>query len=212
MAVAVESVAPRATACDEQRMSTPTATPPVSPNTFLVGARVAATSVFSFVIVFTYIGFGAMCHDYGFSVGWAMASTALQWAGPAQVILVTGLAPGTAVIETAVAVALSSVRLLPIVVALLPLVRREDQSRWRLLLPVHFMAISVWVETMRVAPSLPGIAVFHLQRRRRTLLVIGVAPRRPGTIAITAARDVRCRRNVHHADLVFGLDARNANC
>ncbi len=148
---------------------------PAPTNGFLIGSRAAATSVFSFVIVFTYIGFGALCHDYGFSVGWAMASTALQWAGPAQVILVTGLEPGTAVLETAVAVALSSVRLLPIVVALLPLVRRENQPRWQLLLPVHFMAISVWVETMRVAPSLP--------RERRisfcngvgsTLLVIGV--------------------------------------
>jgi predicted branched-subunit amino acid permease len=142
---------------------------------FLVGSRTAATSVFAFVITFTYIGYGALCHDYGFSVGWAMASTALQWAGPAQVILVTGLAPGTALFETAVAVALSSVRLLPIVVALLPLVKREDQRPWQLLVPVHFMAVSVWVETMRVAPTMP--------RRHRisfcngvgsTLLVIGV--------------------------------------
>jgi predicted branched-subunit amino acid permease len=98
---------------------------------FVHGARVALTSVFAFVILFTYIGFGAMAHDYGFSVGWAMLSTALQWAGPAQVILVTGLGPGTVLIETAVAVALSSVRLLPIVVALLPLVKREDQRRTR---------------------------------------------------------------------------------
>jgi predicted branched-subunit amino acid permease len=145
------------------------------PNAFLIGSRAATTSVFAFVIVFTYIGFGAMCHDYGFSVGWAMASTALQWAGPAQVILVTGLAPGTALVETAVAVALSSVRLLPIVVALLPLVRREGQPRWQLLLPVHFIAISVWVETMRVAPSMPREQrVAFCNGVGATLLIIGV--------------------------------------
>jgi hypothetical protein len=104
-----------------------------------------------------------------------MASTALQWAGPAQVILVTGLAPGTALIETAFAVALSSVRLLPIVVALLPVVRRDGQSRWGLLLPVHFMAISVWVETMRAAPSLPREQrVGFCNGVGATLLVIGV--------------------------------------
>jgi predicted branched-subunit amino acid permease len=111
--------------------------------------------VFAFVITFTYIGFGALAHDYGFSLGWAMLSTALQWAGPAQVILVTGLGAGTALIEVAVAVALSSMRLFPIVVALLPLVKRPDSRVWQLVVPAHFMAVSVWVEAMRHAPGLP---------------------------------------------------------
>ena len=122
---------------------------------FLHGVRIASTSVFAFVIIFTYIGFGAMCHDYGFPVGWAMLSTALQWAGPAQIVLVTGLGPGMSLIETAVAVTLSSVRFLPIVVSLIPLVKRDDARPWQLLLPVHFMAVSVWVEAMRHAPGLP---------------------------------------------------------
>src|SRR5258708_39735299 len=92
---------------------------------FLYGARRAATSVFAFVIILTYIGFGALCHDYGFSVGWAMLSTALLWAGPAQVVLVTGLGPGMSLIETAVAGALSGGRVLPIVVGLDPPVQRN---------------------------------------------------------------------------------------
>jgi len=137
-------------------MSEPTTAPTGTAfNAFLFGSRTAATSVFAFVIVFTYIGFGALAHDYGFSVGWAMLSTVLQWAGPAQVILVTGLGPGTVLIETAVAVGLSSVRFLPIVVALMPLVKREGSRPWQLLVPAHFMAISVWVEAMRHAPALP---------------------------------------------------------
>jgi predicted branched-subunit amino acid permease len=143
---------------------------------FVHGARVAATSVFAFVILFTYIGFGAMAHDYGFSVGWAMLSTALQWAGPAQVILVTGLGPGTVLIETAVAVALSSVRLLPIVVALLPLVKREDARPWQLVVPAHFMAVSVWVEAMRHAPALPRAhRIPFCNGVGLTLVVIGTA-------------------------------------
>ena len=136
-------------------MSAPPApAPTVTSGGFLLGCRTAFTSVFAFVISFTYIGFGAMCHDYGLSMGWAMLSTALQWAGPAQVILVTGLGPGTALIETAVAVSLSSVRFLPIVVALIPVVRAENTRLWQLIVPVHFMAISVWIESMRMAPRL----------------------------------------------------------
>jgi predicted branched-subunit amino acid permease len=136
-------------------MSTPPEPAPViSSGGFGLGVRTAFTSVFGFVIAFTYIGFGALCHDYGLSMGWAMLSTALQWAGPAQVILVTGLGPGTTLIETAVAVSLSSVRLFPIVVALIPVVRHERTRLWQLIVPVHFMAISVWIESMRMAPSL----------------------------------------------------------
>ena len=137
-------------------MSPPPAAPLISTSrAFVMGLRTAATSVFFFVIIVTYIGFGALCHDYGFSVGWAMLSTALIWAGPAQVILVTGLGAGTALIETAVAVALSSIRLLPIVVALQPVVRGERTRTWQMLLTVHFWAISVWVESTRHAPALP---------------------------------------------------------
>lgn len=137
-------------------MSAPPASHPgTDTDAFLAGVRTASRSVFAFVIIFTYIGFGALCHDYGYSVGWAMASTALLWAGPAQVVLVTGLGPGTAMIETAVAVALSSVRFLPIVVALIPLVKREGMRPRDLVMPVHFMAVSVWVEAVRHAPNLP---------------------------------------------------------
>ncbi len=134
----------------------PSAPPPgTTTDAFLYGAKIASRSVFAFVIIFTYIGFGAMCHDYGFTVGWAMLSTALQWAGPAQIVLVTGLGPGMSLFETAVAVSLSSVRFVPIVVALIPLIKRDSSRPWQLLLPVHFMAVSVWVEAVRHAPGLP---------------------------------------------------------
>ena len=163
--------------CDERPMLLAQAAPSGSPTEgFLYGCRVALTSVFAFVITFTYVGFGAMCHDYGFSVGWAMLSSALQWAGPAQVILVTALGSGTALFEIAIAVALSSVRFLPIVVALLPVIRTERTPLHRLVLPVHFMAISVWVETMRHAPALPRAhRVAFCNGLGLTLMTLGVA-------------------------------------
>lgn len=139
-------------------MSAPAPFSTHSPNSataaFLLGAKTAATSVFMFVITVTYIGFGALTHDYGLSVVWAMLSTVLLWAGPAQVILATALGAGTSLIECALAVGLSSVRLMPMVVSLLPLVKPERPRAWRLIVPVHFMAVSVWVEAMRLAPGI----------------------------------------------------------
>ncbi|HWP25422.1 MAG TPA: AzlC family ABC transporter permease [Xanthobacteraceae bacterium] len=137
----------------------PAPAPPQPPpnsvtDAFLYGAKTAATSVFMFVITVTYVGFGALTHDYGLTLLWAMLSTVVLWAGPAQVILATALGSGTSVIEAALAVGLSSVRLMPMVVSLLPLVKPERPRAWQLLVPVHFMAVSVWVEAMRLAPGM----------------------------------------------------------
>lgn len=136
-------------------MSEPT-TPPVSVlSATLAGFRATWTSVFSYVLFGTYIGIGAIAHDFGFSVGWALLSTILVWAGPAQVILISTLGAGASLFEAGAAVGLSSVRLLPMVVAMLPMLRRPDTATWKLILPAHFTAVSLWVEAMRLLPQVP---------------------------------------------------------
>jgi predicted branched-subunit amino acid permease len=93
---------------------------------FFAGFRAAWRSVLAYVVIATYVGIGALTHDFGFGLGWAVASTALVWAGPAQVILVSALGAGVAPVETALAVGVSSARLLPMVISLLPLIRRPQ--------------------------------------------------------------------------------------
>jgi predicted branched-subunit amino acid permease len=130
--------------------------------TFLDGLRTSSMSVFNMVLIGTYMGIGALAHDYGFSLLWAMLSTLLLWAAPGQVILITALGGGAAYVEVALAVGLSSVRLLPMVVALLPLIRAGETRDRDLLLPAHFTAASMWVEALRLLPTLPrpGRAAF----------------------------------------------------
>ena len=111
--------------------------------------------MFVYVLFGTYIGIGALSHDLNFSVGWAMASTVLLWAAPNQVILVTALGAGTAPIAAAIAVSLSGVRLLPMVVSLLPLIKTPGVRARSLIVPAHFTAISVWVEGLRLLPGVP---------------------------------------------------------
>jgi predicted branched-subunit amino acid permease len=122
---------------------------------FATGLRAAVQSVFVYVIFGTFIGYGALCHDLGFSLPWAVASTVLIWAGPAQVIVVTALGSGVPVGEAAIAVTLSGLRLLPMVAALLPLIKTPATRFWHLLLPAHLTAVSMWVESLRIAPKLP---------------------------------------------------------
>jgi len=122
---------------------------------FLSGCVAAWSSVFMLVVTGSFAGIGALGHEFGFSVGWVVAATALIWAAPANVILVSALGTGAAPIEVALAVALSSVRLLPMVVALLPLIKTERTRQRDLLLPAHFTAISMWVEALRLLPQVP---------------------------------------------------------
>jgi predicted branched-subunit amino acid permease len=122
---------------------------------FSGGVRSALTSVFFPVISGTYIGIGALAHGFGLGPGWLALSTVLVWAGPAQVILISALGAGGAPIEVAIAVSLSGIRLLPMVVTLLPMLRRQGTRLRDLLLPTHFTSVSMWVESLRLLPALP---------------------------------------------------------
>ena len=126
---------------------------------FFGGAASALTSVFFVVMIGTFIGIGALAHGLGFSASWLTASTVIMWAGPAQVILMSALGSGGGMIDAAIAVSLSGVRLFPMVVAVLPLFRGEGTRTRDLLLPTHFMSVTTWVESLRLLPSLP-----HAQR------------------------------------------------
>jgi predicted branched-subunit amino acid permease len=121
---------------------------------FLEGFRTAFGSVFFYVLLGNYLGIGALAHEYGFSAIWMVLCTLLIWAAPAQLILISTLGTAT-LIEVAVAVSLSSVRFLPMVAALLPMLRSGPTRQRDLLLPMHLTAISVWVEGLRLVSTRP---------------------------------------------------------
>jgi predicted branched-subunit amino acid permease len=133
----------------------PESTPPITASGFLRGLVASGRSVYLYVLFGTFIGIGALGHDFGFSLRWMLLSTVLIWAAPAQVILISALGTGTGPFEAAIAVALSGVRLLPMVVALLPMLRAENTRTRDLVLPAHFTAISMWVENLRLLPGVP---------------------------------------------------------
>src|SRR5262245_5877089 len=122
---------------------------------FWAGFRAAWRSALAYVLFGTYLGVAALAHDFGFSLGWVMASTLLVWVAPGQVILISALGAGATAIETALAVGLSGVRLMPMVVSLLPLVKDKDTSTRALILPTHLTAVSMWIEAQGLLPGVP---------------------------------------------------------
>jgi predicted branched-subunit amino acid permease len=122
---------------------------------FLGGARAGLTSVFALVLIGSYLSIGALAHDLGFPLPWAVLTTLLVWAAPAQVILISALAAGSAPLEVALAIGLSSRRLLPMVVALLPLVKTPTTRARDVTFLAHLTAISMWIEALRLLPRVP---------------------------------------------------------
>jgi predicted branched-subunit amino acid permease len=128
--------------------------------------RSVASTVLTPVLFATYLGIGALAHDTHFSLGWALASTLLIWAGPAQIILISTLASGATVVQAAIAVTVSGIRLFPMVVSVLPMLRTPRTKRRHLVLAAHFIAVTLWVECFRLLPKVP--------RERRLAFVQGL--------------------------------------
>ena len=116
----------------------------------------AALSFPAWTVALALLGVGSLARDVGHPIGAAMASTLLIWAGPAQVIFYAGLASGMAPAAIAAAVSLSSIRFLPMTMSLLPLLRRPGQGLGEQLLAAHFVAVTVWSESMRRLPDVPS--------------------------------------------------------
>ena len=192
---------------------------------YLAGIRAAWLSVFAYVIFGTYIGIGALAYDFGFSLPWLALSTLLVWAGPAQVILISALGGGAALIEVAIAVGLSGVRLLPMVVSLLPILKTPQTRQRDLLLPTHFTAVSMWVEAMRLAPlieperriafcngigtglvtaaTIASVIGYYLAARLPPLMTAGLLFLTPISFLVSVARNARLL--VDKLALVLGL-------
>ena len=114
-----------------------------------------ASTVLTLVLFATYLGIGALAHDSHFSLGWVLGSTLLVWAGPAQIILISTLGSGAAAVQAAIAVTVSAIRLFPMVVSVLPLMRTPQTKRRHLVLATHFIAVTLWVECYRLLPKVP---------------------------------------------------------
>lgn len=113
------------------------------------------STVLTAVLFATYLGIGALAHDTKFSLLWVLLSTVLVWAGPAQIILISTLGSGATVVQAAIAVTLSAIRLFPMVVSVLPLLRTPATRRRHLVFAAHFIAVTLWVECYRLLPQVP---------------------------------------------------------
>lgn len=164
-----------------------------APRAFAQGLLSVGQTVLSLVLFATYVGIGALAHDTHFSLGWVMTSTLLVWAGPAQIILISTLASGATPVQAAIAVTVSAIRLLPMVVTVLPMIRTSQSRLRELLLPAHFTAVTLWVECFRLLPQVP--------RHRRAAFTNGLGT---GLVSICLLANVVGYGLAHNLPQLFG--------
>lgn len=130
-------------------------TPRLNARQAYLGAVRDALRLPAWVVATSLLGVGSLARDVGHPAGAAVMGTLLIWAAPGQVILYAGLASGAALPALAVAICLSSIRFLPMTMSILPLLRVSQRQIGTQFLAAHFVAVTVWTESMRRLPSIP---------------------------------------------------------
>jgi predicted branched-subunit amino acid permease len=115
----------------------------------------AGFGIHQFSLFTTFVGIGSLGYGVGFPLWAILLSTVLLNAGPAQVILISMLGVGAAMPAVVVAVSMSSIRFIPMVVSLMPMMRTPKTRLSSLLFASHFVAVTNWVEGLRRLPPLP---------------------------------------------------------
>ncbi|MEZ5811481.1 MAG: AzlC family ABC transporter permease [Rhizobiaceae bacterium] len=118
------------------------------------------------VLVLSFIGFAALAAETGFSLTETVFMVVVIWALPAQVVLIGAVVSGATLPACALAVALSSVRLMPMTVSMVPELRTPATRPLVLYLLSHFIAVTSWVIAMERFPGVP--------RQRRTGFYFGI--------------------------------------
>lgn len=119
------------------------------------------------VLFASFLGFGALCRDTGLAVGHVVLLSAGMFALPGQVVLVDQIARDASLGAAMVATAVTAIRLLPMTVALMPYLRHGPRRLGLELALSHFVAITVWLESLRQLPAQP--------RERRVSYYLGLA-------------------------------------
>ncbi len=103
----------------------------------------------------TFVGVGSLGYGMGFPLWAVLFTTVMLNAGPAQVIFISQLGAGATLLATVIAVSMSSIRFVPMVVSLMPMMRTARTKLPALLFASHFVAVTNWVEGLRRLPPLP---------------------------------------------------------
>jgi predicted branched-subunit amino acid permease len=107
------------------------------------------------VLVAGFLGFGALAAAQQIPLPVAVASTAMIWALPGQLIFVEMHTLAAPLVATVLAVMLSSARFLPMTLMLMPEMREPRQPQWKYYVAAQLLSLSGWTMAVVRFPEIP---------------------------------------------------------
>lgn len=107
------------------------------------------------VLAASYIGFGSLIRQNGLGLDVGLLSTLSAWALPGQLALVELYGIGASLLVQFIAVSLTNLRLMPMTMSLMPVLRTPATPSWKLYAVAHVVAVTGWAVAMLRCPDLP---------------------------------------------------------
>ena len=107
------------------------------------------------MLIAGYLGFGALAAAHDIALAIAVASTAVLWALPAQIVFVEMHSLGAPFAALVIAVMLSSARFLPMTLMLMPEMHDERHRPWKYYLAAQLLSLSGWTMAVVRFPQMP---------------------------------------------------------
>jgi predicted branched-subunit amino acid permease len=92
-----------------------------------------------------FVGLAGLAREAGVTLLQTQFMVATIWALPSKVVLISGITSHASLLAIFIAVCLSSIRLMPMVVAIVPEMRATRTRRLTLYMLSHFVAVTAWV-------------------------------------------------------------------
>lgn len=131
------------------------------------------------ILVSAFVGFGGLAREAGIPLAQLIFMVPTIWALPSHLVLVSGMVSNASLIAVALAVALASIRMMPMTMALLPEIRSPGSRQWHLFLVSNFVAVTAWLHTLEKAPEIP--------REGRLPYFVGFAATMMVTVTVVAS-------------------------
>jgi predicted branched-subunit amino acid permease len=112
-------------------------------------------SIPALILMGAFIGFTGLARDAGFTLAQTEFMVFTIWALPSKVVLVSAVLAKSSLLATFAAVCLSSFRLMPMVVALVPEMKTASTRKRTLYMLSHFVAVTAWVMAFARFPAVP---------------------------------------------------------
>lgn len=107
------------------------------------------------ILMGAFAGFAGIAHEAGFELSQVEFMVLMIWALPSKVVFISAVMGKSGLVATFIAVALSSIRLMPMTMTIVPEMKVEKTKGWVLYVLAHFVAVTGWVMALERFKSIP---------------------------------------------------------